>query len=777
MADARVTQPSFASGEISPELFGRQDLAKYQVGCRLLQNMYVHAYGGVSNRPGLRFVTEVKDSTKHVRLQKFEAALDEAFLVEAGDLYFRYIFEGAYVTSGGLPVETVTPYGQTKIDDLYLEQSNDVATITHEEFAPRELRRTAPTVWTLSSALTFQPATAAPTGVAAAATQGYTGYGGDKLPQPQTYKVAAVGANGEESLPSAAATSGNNVLGYEQNYNTITWNAVAGAIEYIVYKRENGVYGFIGRTTDLTFRDTNFAPEFADGPQAGSNPFNAASDYPAIVSFVQQRRVFAATLNQPQTIFMTQSGNFNNMGVSTPAKDDDAVEFTLAAQKKQDIFHVVALEKGMIVFTRSGEWRVTGREGDVITPSSILPEPQSYYGSTSSLKPIIAGQNLLFVPRNEGGVLEMEYSISIDRYKANDLALLSKHLFRNRTIVAWSYAAIPDGIIWCVMDDGSLLSLTYLKEHDVWGWGRHQTKGNFLDVVSIPESGNDTPYFLIERRIGGAWKKYIEYLPQRDFVDVQDCFFVDSGLSFDNPQDVTAVAFGATTVLTVTAHGYTNGAEIDLAGLKWADVEGENETDISGRYLVANATANTFEIRDLQNAAVNTSAFASGYYYDLTAVARNTTLTVSGLSHLNGRAVVALCDGNVIDGLTVSAGAVTFERRHARIHVGLAYSSIFYSLDIINPQADANGIRKGTPAAFVRVERSRGFAIGATPETVVEDQPRSYEDYGDPASLKTEKMDVDIWGDWGEENTVAVVQNYPLPLSILSVTTEIVYGG
>jgi len=775
MPDSRLTQPSFTAGEISPDLYSRKDLAKYQVGVRLLENMYVHAYGGVSNRPGLKFMSRVKNSTKITRLAKFEAADDQAFLIEEGDLYFRYFYRGGAVVDGlGDRVETVTPYASTDISDLYTAQSNDVLTIVHPNFRPRELRRTAPTVWDLSAELDFSPSATAPVSLSQVTTEGYTGYSSDKLPQAYVYRVSTLASNGEESKPSVTVASDDLVFGFEKNYVDLSWPAVAGATGYNVYKRENGVYGFIGYTDgDVTFRDDGIQPSFADGPITARDPFNSGvNNRPSVVSFCQQRRVFAATLNNPQTIWMTASGNFSSMQVSKPAKDDDAVTFTLAAQKKQDIFHMVAIEKGLIVFTRSGEWRVTGRDGDVITPSSILPEPQSFYGSSSVLKPIIAGEQLLFVPSSEKAVLEMEYSIQIDRYHANNLALLANHLFKDRSIIAWDYASKPNGIIWCVMSDGTALSLTYLKEHDVWGWGRHSTKGQFLDVCVVPEGSIDTAYFIVGRLENNVYKKNIEYLPQRSVSQVS-AFYVDAGLTYREGQSFTVT--DNISKVTLPAHGYSNGDEIQITGWNYLNPDGDVVGSLSGRYIVSTATTNTF-IPTQDGVPVDIAQFAP-YYFDAPATALLCTDTVTGLTHLEGRAVVCLCDGIVYEGKAVTAGSVSFDRSFANIHVGLPYTSTIYTLDMVNPQANTVGIKRAIPRAFIQVADSRGFMFGPTPDKVWAYEGRTDENYDEPERLHSAIILCEWVQDWEEETAAAVIQTQPLPLTVLSFTLEEVYGG
>lgn len=776
MVDARPTQSSFTAGELDPTLHGRKDLAKYQVGVKTMFNFVVSAHGGASNRAGLRFVGEVKDSTKHVRLNKFEAAADEAFLLEIGDNYIRPIFAGAFVDNLGVPLEITTTYTQAQIDGLALEQSNDVATLTHPDHPIRELARTGALTWPLTT-VTFQPVIATPTGPAATGTNGYTGYGADVVPKSYTYKVSAISDAGEESLPSAAVTNSTPVaLGFDPNYVDITWSAVPGATEYVVYKEQNGTYGLIGSTPNLTFRDNNIEPDFTNGPQQGANPFNSAGNYPSVATFAQGRRIFGATDNNPQTIWGTQSGNFKNMGTSVPARADDALEFTLAARRKQDIFHIIPLEKGLIVFTRSGEWRVTGRDGDVLQPDSILPEPQTYYGSSPAMRPLIVGNELMFCSRTARQVRNMEYSVTVDKYVSADLCLLAKHLFKTREIVAWDHAGEPDGIIWCVMSDGEVLSLTYLREHEVWGWGRHHTAGKFLDVRVVPEFSRDVPYFLIERRIGGVQKKYIEYLESRDFFSVKDCFFVDSGLSLDFPVAITGVTTGTTTTITSVAHGLSDGDAVDLDLVGLIDTFGDAAFPLVRRYYVANAAADTFEIIDENGDDIDTSEYTDSYY-DGGGYFRLPVTSVGGLDHLEGRAVACLADGSWVQDLVVTGGSVNIGFPASRIHVGLGYKSILTTLDVQNTQADDTGIARGRPEIFLRLDRTRGVKAGGSEALATEYFSRSYENMYDPADLYTGLADIQLWEDWSEVTQITVVQEGPLPVTVLGITQDIEYGG
>lgn len=108
----RALQRSFAGGEVAPELFGRIDDAKYQTGLALCRNFIIKPQGPAENRPGTRFVREVKDSTKAVRLIPFTYSTTQTMVLEVGAGYFRFHTDAATLMSGGVPYEIANPYAE-----------------------------------------------------------------------------------------------------------------------------------------------------------------------------------------------------------------------------------------------------------------------------------------------------------------------------------------------------------------------------------------------------------------------------------------------------------------------------------------------------------------------------------------------------------------------------------------------------------------------------------------------------------------------------------------
>ena len=357
--------------------------------------------------------------------------------------------------------------------------------------------------------------------------------GGGTFDKTYTYVVTAVDANGVESLASVPAGIVTKSLSVTFGVR-LDWDPVTGADYYRVYKdpsNNTAVYGWIGDSNNTTFDDFNLAPITSDAPPEDRQPFTAAGDKPSTVNYYQQRRVFANTTNEPQTVFTTQTNDYDSLRTSDPARDDDAVTFTIVGQEVNEIRHIVSLSS-LILFTSGGEWLVTEGRDQVLTPSTAGVRQQSYNGS-SWVPPVIVNSTVLYLQEKGARLRDLGYQFNSDNYTGDDLSIMSEHLFEGKQITAMAYADEPDGIVWCVRDDGVLLGLTYQREHQVVGWHQHNTDGLFESVGSIAEGTRDAVYVIVNRNIGGVTKRYVERIEERELAIAEDSFYVDSGLSYD----------------------------------------------------------------------------------------------------------------------------------------------------------------------------------------------------------------------------------------------------
>ena len=826
-----VIQPTFAAGELAPALHARVDLEKFLAGLATCRNFYVLKHGGVSNRPGTQFIAPVSDHSVRHRLIEFEYNTEQAYVLMFGDqkvwfakqdgiileaaqtitgitqaspgvltvsghsyvdgehVYLSQIggmteLEGQFFkvanagvndftlqdgdgvdidtttftafTSGGNVqriYEVATPYTEAQLPTLKYEQTADVMTLTHPSHDIRELTRTGHTSWTLTT-LTIGTTVATPAGLAAS-------------PSGSTadYTVTAV-IGGEESL--AATENGGGATPV-----ALTWTAVSGAEYYNVYKQDTGGdFGYIGTSSTNAFTDSGFDPDYTNTPPTEAlNPFSGANDKPGTVSFYQERRTFGGSTNNPTRWNMSQSGSYDNFNVSRPVKADDAIDFTLAARRVNEIRHFVPLSQ-LIILTSGAEWAVRGQgDNGVISPTQ---PPNAQVQSTrgaSHVRPITVNDTVLFVGRLGNVVYDLGFRLETDSYKGDDLTVMATHLFEGQQVEEWTFAEVPNSLIWAVRDDGALLCLTYLREHNIFAWSRHDTGAGdaFESVASIPEGDEDVVYLLVRRTVEGKTRRYLERMRSRRVTEVRDAFFVDSGLTYDAPATITnATAASPVVITTSSAHGVANG---DIVSIE--DVVGMTELN-GGRFKAANVTSTTLELTNLNGENIDGSAYTA---YGSGGELRLHVTVLSNLHHLEGRTVSLLGDGGVLTQQVVTGGEVTVSSASGVVHVGLPIEADIESLPLELGQGTVYGNRRNVTGITLLFESSRGGKIGPTSSALNEFKQRSGEPLGTPTALLTGEVSLTLRPSWDNKGKVFFRQSDPLPSTVLAWVPQVAVGG
>lgn len=141
---------SFASGELSPSMYGRTDIAKYDSGAAVLRNFFVLRYGGAANRPGFKFIAQTYNNKKAV-LIPFMYSTDQNYIVEitAGRCQF-YTDGGIVVKEDGTPYSIENFFADKDLEDaakIKYTQSADVLFIVHPAHAPMTLTRYGSLDW------------------------------------------------------------------------------------------------------------------------------------------------------------------------------------------------------------------------------------------------------------------------------------------------------------------------------------------------------------------------------------------------------------------------------------------------------------------------------------------------------------------------------------------------------------------------------------------------------------------------------------------------------
>ena len=774
-----LIQTSFSRGELGPQLYGRVDLAAYQNGLRQLSNYIVTPYGGFVNRAGSYFLAQTLNN-EVARMIRFKFNNTDTYALEFTHLAMRVYRNGGLVlnTAGpniGLPFTLVTPYTRDELFSINFTQSGDVMDMVQVNHKPQKLKRFAHDNWTITP-VSLVPSVAAPASATATTPGGGTGN-----TQTWRFQVTAVLDDGSNAIEESLPVTSNSVTVFTSNIQaTVTWPAVVGAAYYNVYKDNAGagIYGFVGKSTVLTFTDNNIVPTKTDTPPTGTDPFVGAGNFPRAVSYYQQRLAYASTLNKPQTLWFSKTGVFTNFGYSTPQKDDDAITWTLASNEVNTIMHLVTL-KSLLPFTDGAEWLVQGSASG-FTAKTINGAAESYNG-IGQLRPLLIGSSVVYAQERGREVTAFGYSLQADGFAGSTISILSPHLIEDYSLVDWDYQKIPYHVIWAARSDGALVNCTYIPEQDVNGWSHQHTDGKYLSICSVPEGRDDAVYACVERVINGVTKRYVERFANRIMERYQGtaiisrAHFVDCGLTFDgtNGTATTLTISGGSTwqspeLLTVNAS-----AAIFAAG-DVGDMLQYVPTPIAEPFrfkIMAYTSPTSVQVQPLGVVP----AEIRGVAFTLWAFARD---SFTGLAHLEGKVVSVLADGNVAPQQIVTGGAITIPDPSAIVHIGLPYRSLAETLSI-NIAGQETLLDKPSQVASVSllVLDSRGGKVGSKESLLFDMKQRAVSDnYGSIAAING-IAEVSISDTWNNTGRYFLIQDDPLPMNVIAAIPRDETGG
>lgn len=299
--------------------------------------------------------------------------------------------------------------------------------------------------------------------------------------------------------------------------------------------------------------------------------------YPGVVAYFQQRRVYANSNNQPDTYWMSKPGQFTNFDVSAISSASDAITGTPWAQQVNGIQWMIQMPGGLIVLTGKSAWQVAGEGGSALNPQPITPssqqaQQQAFNGVSPIVPPIPVNFNILYVQEKGATVRDFIYNYFTNNWTGTDQTILSSHLFSGYDISQWAYCEEPNKIIWAVRCDGVLLSFTYMKEQEVYGWARHDTKGQFVSVTSVTEPPVDALYLIAKRPWGDGEAYVIERMDDRIWQTAEQPWCVDSGIQsqmFEPNVPITASSITGDVTFTASAPAfpsYSVGSMLRIGG-------------------------------------------------------------------------------------------------------------------------------------------------------------------------------------------------------------------
>jgi hypothetical protein len=740
MARVAAQLTNFTAGELSPRLDGRNDLAKYSAGCATVENMVIYPHGAAARRPGTQYVASVKTQSAKTRLIPFEFSTEQTYVLEFGNQYIRFYRNNGQILSSGNPYEISTPYLTTELFDIKFAQSADVMYITHPNHQTRKLSRTGHTSWSLT------------------AVEFTNGPFLDTNFSTTTLTPASAGVGTGVNVTASAVTGINGGSGF---LTTDVGRQIRIGDGYgIITARTNTTVVVV--TVNTAFANANANTDWSLGA------FSTTTGFPSCVSFFEQRLVFAASINNPQTVYFSKSGDYENMdaNIGGTIADDDAIIYTIASNQVNAIRFLTSA-RTLIIGTAGGEFVVSGGgDNNSVTPTNIMIKKQSNHGA-ANVDAISVGNATLFLQRAKRKIRELAYNFDVDGYIAPDLTILAEHITEGN-IVEMAYQEEPLAIIWCVRGDGQLIALTYQREQEVVAWHRHIIGGSFGTGNAVVESVAVIPtedseyelYMIVKRTINGATTRYVEHLQTFDFDQTDNTSFnyLDSQLGLSNPQTTLTAGINATatTIPLASVTNFSSAGKIKIGGeiIAYTGISSLNLTGCTRGSDITTATSHS-----------------SGD------TVKEVVKILAGLNHLEGQTVSILVDGATHPNKVVASNSITLDRFGTDVKIGLGFTSILKTMRIDAGSQDgtSQGKTKRIFEVTARLFETVGVEVGPDLDNMERVPFRTSADPMDQGIPPfTGDKQVEFRGNYDTDGFMIVRQTQPLPLTILSLYPRLI---
>lgn len=591
-------QDAFVRGEISPRLHSRASLDLYRGALARCENFLTLPHGGIRKRGGTYFVNQTKNLFDHVRLLDFKFSDNQAYCLELGEYYCRVHAYGAY-----LGVEFATPWSEAHLAEIQYVQSADVMWLVHPLYSPRKLIRYGHTSWGISEVIIndgpfaaqninegLRVAVSGQTGTIeiAAADSGYVFSPNDvgklfRLEMLSYTNIKPWEPNGV--IAGAGGVSPISRVRYDGNVYQIvtplteTWRFGATppthmrgvepdgpivrdeAYEDIVGVNLQYLHSGFGVARISSFIDPSrvsaevispFPEELISTPSyLWSLGAFGPGNFPVAVTLFEERLFFANKLS----VYGSRTGNFDSFKAG--AKDDDALEFLLAANEANEILWLADADGFLAIGTIGGVRSLAGSGVDeALTPSSFKNRSSST-PRCSRQRPINTGSAFLYVMSGGRAVAEIGVSNS-GRFEGSEATQISEHIPKiGNGITSLGYQEQPDSTAWFSMANGQAMAFTYQRDQEVRGFHRHvMGGGGLIDSLTVTpgRNGNDDVWVCVRRLVAGVERRFIELLlSPPEYQNPMADFCVDCGLVYSGPP-----------VTTVGGLGHLEGATVDM---------------------------------------------------------------------------------------------------------------------------------------------------------------------------------------------------------------------
>lgn len=756
MVQKRVLR-AFNAGEISPDLYGRDDIAKVNSGCKVCDNMMLTIQGAAYYRGGMNYSAATKNNSK-VLLLRFAYNDTDVYILEFGNRYVRfYRDEKLLRDSAQNPLELVTPYVLADLFDsngqpaLKSAQSGDVVYIfqTQKKYPVQRLERNANGSFSwaevdyeedggfedLNQNQDDRVYASAQTGdsVVVTATKAifksghigglfyiepinfneiYSWSEGKEVKKDQrivsnykTYKAAADGTTGDTTPKHTEGTATDGKLNwiYEDcGYGIGKITSVATDGKSCVIKVLMPIpYAAVGETRKTwKWKFGSWCEEYG---------------YPTCGCFHRERLCVA----RGSRVWFSWSDDFESFAEK---------EFGAITYQTGFGFNVSSgVSVGSICWMESAKDLICGTDVNIVAIGESNTSDLFYVTNCRSfeqthdgcrrIQPVRIGQRFVFIDITGKAANTLAYDANTYQYDSDTIQTYAKHI-SVEGVVDMVHIKEPFDVIYCLKSNGALSCCLYNPMQEGLAWYRLKTDGEIVSIAA--DSANLALCVKRKKIVNGA---------------EQDSYGVEF---LQNP-----------------FQGYFSKTIADFSSekeYKQYCIDALLEVQKEACYL------------DASNIYTSNTAFS---------------VIDSGLDHLAGRKVSIVSEGGIEPEQEVvqknGKWTITLQNPSKIAVVGLPYTGVIIPTPLEGDgESSARARKKRVNQIGFRVYNSMGGQSGETMDSLKDILSRSGSDkLDDPIPLFSGDIELSPFnGDYQETEQIIFVQPYPLPFTLQAIVFE-----
>ena len=485
MALLRQFYTNFTSGELTPLLSSRLDSDAYKNGAKTLRNFRLRAQGGITRRPGCRYLQTLSNTSYQM----------ESYIYDEDESYILLFSNGQLDIVDTLSLSSITqtitscPWASAQIGEIKVAQSGDTMIIVHPDFVMQKLTRTSASNFTLA-AYVFDT------------SNNFIHQPYYKFVDPAVTLTPQSASAGSQNITASTSIFSADWVGEEIEFTDS--NDVVHHIEITAYTSGTVVVG--------TF-DT--APHNTDSRDTWKEQvFSTRHGYARSVTFHDQRLIFGGSRDLPNHMFFSKVGEYFNFDVGS-GFDDESIQIQIAENQVSEIKSMESF-RHLAVFTSEQELYCPTIENRPLTPSTISVKKQTSFGS-GEVNPVEFDGAIVFLTKTKGAIREFIFSDISQAYNSDSITILSQHLIGTPIDICAQREASDqvESYLYSVNTDGNIAVFTSIRKEKLQGWSLYETQGSFKNIVNV----NRRVYVISEREINSSTLTTLELLDNNYHLD------------------------------------------------------------------------------------------------------------------------------------------------------------------------------------------------------------------------------------------------------------------